>query len=106
MRSSGKGRAGACVLRRLLETCRRHRIEFPSITLDRGFYSAGVINLVKETGIRMVMPAVKHDRVKDLIKEYDAGKLDAISAHTITSKTGETASYTLVIKRKEKQADA
>ena len=102
----GRGESGACVLRRLLETCRRHRIAFPSITLDRGFYSAGVINLVKETGIRMVMPAVKHDRVKDLIKEYDAGKLDATSAHAITPKTGGTASYPLVIKRKEKQADA
>ena len=101
-----KGESGADVLRRLLETCRRHRIAFSSITLDRGFYSAGVINLVKEMGIRMVMPAVKHDRVKDLIKEYDAGKLDAISAHTITSKTGETASYAPVTKRKEKQADA
>ena len=43
---------------------------------------------------------------KDLTKEYDAGKLDAISAHAITSKTGETASYTPVTKRKEKQADA
>ena len=53
------------------------------------------------------MPAVKHEKVKDLIKEYDAGKLDAISTHTIASKTGETASYTLVIKRKEKRtADA
>ena len=101
-----RGESGACVLRRLLETCRRHRIAFSSITLDRGFYSADVINLVKEMGIRMVMPAVKHEKVKDLIKEYDAGKLDAISTHAITSKTGGTASYTLVVKRKEKQADA
>ena len=101
-----RGESSADVLQRLLGTCRRHRMTFSSITLDRGFYSAGVINLVKEMGIRMVMPAVKHEKVKDLIKEYDAGKLDAISAHTITSRTGETASYTLVIKRKEKQADA
>ena len=93
------------MLRRLPETCRRHRMAFSSITLDRGFYSAGVVNPVKEVGIR-IMPAVKHDRVKDLTKEYDAGKLDAISAHTITSKTGETASCTPVTKRKEKQADA
>ena len=53
------------MLRRLPETCRRHRMAFSSITLDRGFYSAGVINPVKEVGIR-IMPAVKHDRVKDL----------------------------------------
>ena len=101
-----RGESGACVLRRLLETCRRNRITFSSITLDRGFYSVDVINPVKETGIRMVMPAVKHEKVKGLIKEYDAGKLDAISTHTITSKAGETASYTLVIKRKKQAADA
>ena len=54
----------------------------------------------------MVMPAVKHEKVKDLIKEYDAGKMDAISTHTITSKIGGTASYALVIKRKKQTADA
>ena len=41
-----------------------------------------------------VMPAAKHGKIKGPIKEYDAGKMDAIPTYTITSKTGGAASHT------------
>ena len=68
-----------------------------SITLDRGFHSVNVIEAVKSLGIRMVMPAVKLERVKEIIEKYEAGELEAISTHTITNNSGKSASYTLVI---------
>ena len=49
----------------------------------------------------MLMPAVKHDPVKYLIKEFDAGNLDAMSAHAISS--GDMSeSFRLVIRRRRK----
>ena len=47
-------------------------------------------------------PAVKHDNIKDMIKKYDAGELDAISAHTISS-GDRSGSFRLIILRRPKR---
>ena len=50
----------------------------------------------------MVMPAVKHDNIKYMIKKYDAGELDAISAHAISS-GDRSGSFRLIILRRQKR---
>ena len=98
--TTGDG-GNAPAVQRLLWRARRKGIRMSSITLDRGFHSVDVIQAVKATGIRMVMPAVKLDPVKEIIKKYDAGKREAISSHTITNSAGRSATYTLVILERE-----
>ena len=91
----------APAVRRLLYRARRRGIRMSSITLDRGFHSVDVIEAIKAMGIRMVMPAVKLERVKEIIEKYEAGKRDAISTHTMTNDAGRSTSYTLVVLERE-----
>lgn len=49
----------------------------------------------------MVMPAVKLERVKEIIEKYEAGKREAISTHTMTNDAGRSTSYTLVVLERE-----
>ncbi len=87
-------------VRRLLWRARQRGIRMSSITIDRGFHSVDVIETIKATGIPLVMPAVKLDPVKDILKKYEAGEREAVSAHTITNSAGRSTTYTLVILKK------
>ena len=58
-------------------------------------------------GIPMIMPAVKNSRIKEVIRKFDSGVIEAISAHTISSSNNQKATYKLIIlehkKKKKKQ---
>ena len=56
---------------------------------------------VREAGHPMLMPAVKHDNIKDEIKKFDAGELDAISERAISS-GDRSESFRLIILRRQK----
>ena len=60
-----------------------------------------VIEPIKATGIPLVMPAVKLDPVKEIIKKYEAREREAVSAHTITNSAGRSTTYTLAILERE-----
>ena len=96
----------AIVVRRLLYRCRRRGIRMSSVTVDRGFHAVDVLEIIKNMGIPLVMPAVKLKRVKEAIIQYDAGERDAIAPHSMTSASGQTTSYTLVIIRRERKERA
>ena len=89
----------AVVVRRLLRQCGSMRIAISDVIMDRGYYSTEVMEAVREEGHTMLMPAVKLDNIKDLIKAHDAGELAAISTHTISNGT-KSESFTLVIMRR------
>ena len=91
----------AAVVGRLLERCRASGVMISAVLMDRGYFSTGVMERVREAGHPMLMPAVKHDPVKDMIRKFDAGELDAISAHTISS-GDRSESFRLVILRRQK----
>ena len=96
-----RGDETADVVERLLRGCRRRGIRVRSLAVDRGFHSVAVMRRAKKMGIPIVMPAVKLPRIKECVREYDAGERGAISEHTITSASGRTASYKLVIVRRQ-----
>ncbi len=96
-----RGDDTAETVQRLLWRARRRGIRMSSITIDRGFHSVDVIETIKATGIPLVMPAVKLDPVKEIIKKYKAGEREAVSAHTITNGTGRSTTYTLAILERE-----
>ena len=91
----------AAVVKRLLKQCRDCGIKISSILMDRGYYAADVIATVREAGIPMLMPAVKHKNIKEVIRKFDAGELDAVSTHTISSGK-RTESFRLVILRRQR----
>ena len=93
----------AIVVRRLLYRCRRRGILMSSVTVDRGFHAVDVLEIIKNTGIPVVMPAVKLKRVKEAIIQYDAGERKAVAPHSMTLASGQTTSYTLVIIRRERK---
>ena len=92
----------AIVVRRLLYRCRRRGIRMSSVTVDRGFHAVDVLEIIKGMGIPVVMPAVKLKRVKEAIAKYEAGEREAIAPHSMTSNSGQTTSYTVIIKRERK----
>ena len=96
-----RGDDAAGTVQRLLWRARRRGIRMSSITIDRGFHSVDIIETIKATGIPLVMPAVKLDPVKDILKKYEAGGREAVSAHAITNGTGRSTTYTLAILERE-----
>ena len=90
------------VVRALLELCTRHDIKIASLTMDRGFYSTDIIKLIQEMGIRTVMPAVKHSRLKAVLKEYEDGKRPAVSTHTISNGKDSVTYKLIILELKEK----
>ena len=90
----------AAAVKRLLKQCRDCGIRISSVLMDRGYYSTDVMATVREAGIPMLMPAVKHETIKEAIRKFDAGELDAVSAQTISSGK-RTESFRLVILRRQ-----
>lgn len=95
------GDTNAEVVARLLEQCRQCNIRIATVTMDRGFYSTGVMATVRKAGYTLLMPAVKHSTIKTLIQKFDAGKLNAISEHTMSS-GNLTESFKIIILRRKK----
>ena len=96
-----RGETNAEVVARLLEQCKKCHIRILTVTMDRGFYSTAVMATVREAGYTLIMPAVKYDTIKTLIRKFDAGELDAISEHTMSSgKLSE--SFKIIIMRRKK----
>ncbi len=52
------------ILERLISFA-KERISIRKLYVDRGFFSSGVINLLKRMGITFIMPAIMNDRVID-----------------------------------------
>ena len=99
------GQNNADMVRLLIRECSRCGIRISSVTADRGFYSTAVMHAVRNAGLPFVMPAVKYQNIKDAIKEFDGGKIEAVSTRTMSS--GDmTESFKLVIlRRKEVEAN-
>ena len=55
------------------------------LTVDREFFSTGVIDVLKSKSIQFLMPATQTKGVKKAIDEFKAGKRDAVSQHALTS---------------------
>ena len=87
------------VVRRMLAQCRLMGVSVSDVIMDRGYYSTEVMEAVREAGCTMLMPAVKLENIKKLIREHDAGGLEAVSTHAISNGT-KAESFKLVIMKK------
>jgi putative transposase len=47
-------------------------IKIGTVYVDRGFFSASIMNLFEELGVKYLMPAVKNVRIKEIMKEAKA----------------------------------
>ena len=73
----------------------------PSLfALDKGYYSVKCINTLKKGGRTYVMPAVKNRRIKKAIIEVHNGKRDEVSEFEMGNSDGESASFILVVVKK------
>ena len=91
----------ASAVRHLLKQCRDCGIRISLVLMDRGYYATDVVATVREAGIRMLMPAVKHETIKETIRKFDAGELDAVSVQAISSGK-QSESFWLVILRRQR----
>ena len=86
---------------RLVDECTRNGVRIRILAMDREFFTVNVINVLKSLNIWYITPAKRTKGVKTAIKEFKAGKRDAISSHFITSGYDKTeAEFTLIIKEK------
>ena len=64
---------------KLIDGCAEKGIRIGVLTVDREFFSAGVIDVLKSKNIQFLMPATQTKGVKKAIDEFKAGKRDAVS---------------------------
>ena len=70
---------------KLIEGCTEKGIRIGMLTVDREFFSTGVIGALKSKNMQFLMPATQTKGVKKAIDEFKAGKRDAVSQHVLTS---------------------
>ncbi len=59
------------IVRSLLEYTMAN-IRIKTVYLDRGFFSVNVMNVINDLGLKFLMPAVKHRRIKELVEIHDS----------------------------------
>lgn len=67
----------------LLQQAKARGVHVRLVLLDRGFFSAEVINMLKKIGVRFVMPAVKYQTVKDAISEHHDSTATSVVRFTL-----------------------
>ena len=90
----------AAAVKRLLKQCRDCGIRISSVLMDRRYYATDVTATIREAGIRMLMPAVKHKNIKEVISLMPEN-WNAVSTHTISSGK-RTESFRLVVLRRQR----
>lgn len=73
----------ASILETLIQAARSRGIRIRTLLVDRGFFGADVVNKLKQLRQRFLMPAVKHERVKRAIEDYDKKLTSAVIDHVI-----------------------
>lgn len=103
-----KGARTADFVRKMLQIFKRNGLQIGLLLVDRGFYSAEMISMLQNKGIKFLMPAVKNSGVKKAIREYDEGKRRQVSEYVLKSRNVRTgngsavsAAFTLVIIKKD-----
>ena len=88
---------------KLIDGCTKKGIRIGVLTVDREFFSTGVIGALKSKNVQLLMPATQTKGVKKAIDEFEAGKTDAVSQHVLTSGNAgkEPEEFTLIILERE-----
>ena len=70
---------------KLIDGCTKKGIRIGMLTVDREFFSTGVIGALRSKNVQFLMPATKTKGIKKATSEFEAGKTDAVSQHVLTS---------------------
>jgi putative transposase len=65
----------ADVVKKLLFEARARRVHVSIVLLDRAFFTIDVIQMLKSLGAYFIIPAVKNDKVKEAMLNYDEKQL-------------------------------
>jgi len=80
------------VVKKLLE----NSLEPSLLMMDRGFFKTEMIKLLNEMGIRFIIPAVRNERVKKVIKSYAEGNTPSVMEYQMGSKV-----YLVIAQKKD-----
>ena len=88
---------------KLIDGCTKKGIRIGMLTVDREFFSTGVIGTLRSKNIQFLMPATRTKGIKKATSEFEAGKRDAVSQHILTSSVAgkEPEEFTLIILKRE-----
>ena len=88
---------------KLIDGCTKKGIRIGVLTVDREFFSAGVIGTLRSKNVQFLIPATKTQGIKKATSEFEAGKRDAVSQHVLTSSVAgkEPEEFTLIILERE-----
>ena len=88
---------------KLIDGCTKKGIRIGMLTVDREFFSTGVIGALRSKNIQFLMPATKTKGIKKATSEFEVGKRDAVSQHVLTSGDAgkEPEEFTLIILERE-----
>lgn len=90
-------KSNADFVRKLLSDGINNGIKIKLLLVDREFFTAAIISVIKQKNLKFLMPAKKTPRIKDAIIEYVNGNRESISQYKIKSASGHIESFTLVI---------
>lgn len=100
-----KGDDLAACVRAMLGECLRLGISIDLLLLDRGFYSAAVMEVATRLHIFFIMPVPMQPPISRAVAEFKSGKRKAVSRYTVNAKKGSKGrpyEYTLIIVKRFK----
>ena len=88
---------------KLIDGCTKKGIRIGVLTVDREFFSTGVIGTLRSKNVQFFMPVTQTQGIKKATSEFEAGKTDAVLQHILTSSVAgkEPEKFTLIILERE-----
>ena len=96
----------ATITAMLITLCTDAGVKINIVLLDRGYFMVDVINALNDADVGYLMPCKNTPGVAAAIREYAAGKRDAISTYTLTKSKHETVDFTMIITRRKRKRKA
>ncbi len=91
----------ATIVSELLEHAMEY-IHVKYVLLDRGFFSIDVLRVLERLKLKYVMPAIKNDRIKQVVKD-NSNKLSYFLKYTMGTK--DKVTFNLMVKYDEKERE-
>ena len=94
-----------CLVGQMIDDIRRYGVAVVLALFDRGFYSVGVMKDLDSRSIYFLMPAVKREPIKKIIRDHAAAveagaKAEAVVDYTVRGKDGEFTHRLAILPRK------
>ena len=101
-----KGSADVDFVRKFADILKKNKVKVRLLLLDREFYAVDVMDVIRLSRYRFLMPAIKNPRIKKTIIEHHEGTRKFVSRFTISNKFKKKFTFTLVITRSKKYGDS